>query len=117
MLEAVAPAYPPSPDLLALPAPGDDEIAAALAAGSFDARMRAAFAVLIVAASLPVDLRGTFTGEIATRCRQAGVACHLICAPPAPDAFAARIYDLQTVHAIDAADELPATARLVRTLL
>ena len=81
-----------------------------LAAAHFDVRMRAAFAVVIVAPLLGADLRGTFPGEVATRSRQAGVACHAICAARELDGFGARIYDLQTITTTSAA-ELAVAAR------
>lgn len=99
-----------------LPAEGDAK--AVLAEHRFDRRMRAAFAVVIVTEHLrDGEIRGTFAGEIATGARQAGVACHAICAENAIEPFTARIYDLQTIHTARTADEIEAAARSLSTEL
>ena len=76
----------------------------------FDARMRAARAVIVGEARLErATLEGRVAGEIATRARQAGVPCHAVTADDAIDRFDARILDLQgivtgtTVEEIEAA--------------
>jgi len=78
----------------------------------FDARMRAARAVVVGEARLDrATLEGRVTGEIATRARQAGVPCHAVVGEDAIDRFDARILDLQgivaaaTLDAIEAAGE------------
>ena len=114
MIGAVARAFPDGHDPLELPRDGDP--GPILAAAGFDARMRAAFAVVIVAPLLETDLRGTLPGEIATRSRQAGVACHAICAERELDAFGARIYDLQTITTTSAAGLRTAASELAARL-
>lgn len=78
----------------------------------FDARMRAARAVVVGEARLDrATLEGRVAGEIATRARQAGVPCHAVVGEDAIDRFDARILDLQgvvvasTLDAIEAAGE------------
>ncbi len=73
-------------------------IAARLAAIDFDARMRAARAVVVGAARLDEStLLGSATFEIATRARQAGVPAYAVTAANALSPFDARILDLQVV--------------------
>jgi glycerate kinase len=83
------------PDVLPLDAPVDLPAA--------DARMRAAFSLVIVEAVLD---RGTLeartTGELAVRARQAGVPCHAIAGAVRLDPFDGRILDLQ--HVLEAPD-------------
>ena len=75
------------------------ELPADLAAARFADRMRAAFAVVICVDHLTDSLLAAGQpGAIATDARQAGVACHAICARSDVDAFTARIYDLQTIR-------------------
>ena len=77
----------------------------------FDARLRAARALIVGEARLDRDtlLQSRVTGEIATRARQSGVPCHAIVGMDAIDRFDARILDLQaileasTVAALEAA--------------
>ncbi len=70
----------------------------ALAASDFDARMRAARAVVIAEPRLRErTLAGTVAFEIATRARQAGVPAYAVTASNELDAFDARILDLQTI--------------------
>lgn len=76
----------------------------------FDARMRAARAVIVGEARLDrATLEGRVAGEIATRARQAGVPCHAVVGENAIDRFDARILDLQgiveaaTIEQIEAA--------------
>jgi glycerate kinase len=100
----------PDADVMELPAEGNAKDL--LAEHQFDRRMRAAFAVVIITEHLrDGELRGTLAGEIATSARQAGVACHAICAENAIELFTARIYDLQTVHTARTGDEIRAAAR------
>jgi glycerate 2-kinase len=64
----------------------------------FDARMRAARAVIVGDACLDAGtLQGRVAGEIAVRARQAGVPCHAIVGVDAIDPFDARILDLQMI--------------------
>jgi hypothetical protein len=88
----------PQPDLYD-PAEGLD--------ATFDARMRAAFAVVVGEPRLDRGtLRGRVTGEIATRARQAGVPCHAIAADDALDTMGKRILDLQYVFVASTPVEL-----------
>jgi glycerate kinase len=64
----------------------------------FDARMRAARAVVTGEGRLDgQSLAGKAVSEVATRARQAGVPCHAIVGQRRLDAFGARILDLQAV--------------------
>jgi glycerate kinase len=79
----------PEPDVYAEPGDGLD--------ATFDARMRAAFAVVV---GEPVLDRASLRGplfEIATRARQAGVPCHAVAGEDRIDPFDKRILDLQYV--------------------
>jgi glycerate kinase len=69
-----------------------------LEALGFDARMRAARAV-VVGTGRQDDraLRGAVEGEIAVRARQAGVPCHAVVGERALDLFATRVLDLQRI--------------------
>jgi len=72
----------------------------------FGARMRAARAVVTGEGRIDLQtLEGKAVGEVATRCRQAGVPCHAIVGKRSLDPFEARILDLVT---IDEATTLPA---------
>jgi glycerate kinase len=69
-----------------------------LDAVGFDARMRAARAVVTGEGRIdPQTLEGKAAGEVAVRCRQAGVPCHAIVGSNALGPFEQRILDLQTV--------------------
>ena len=64
----------------------------------FDARMRAARAVVVGTGRLDDgEFRGAVEGEIAVRARQAGVPCHAVVGERALDLFATRILDLQRI--------------------
>jgi glycerate kinase len=64
----------------------------------FDARMRAARAVVVGDRRLDrATLGGRVSGEIAVRARQAGVPCHAVAAANALEPFDARILDLQAI--------------------
>ena len=70
----------------------------ALEALGFNARMRAARAVVVGEERLErATLRGRVVGEIATRARQSGVPCHAVARTDAIDRFDARILDLQAI--------------------
>ena len=65
----------------------------------FDARMRAARAVVTGEGKLDAQsLTGKVVSEVATRARQAGVPCHAIVGTRELDTFGARILDLQTIR-------------------
>jgi glycerate kinase len=69
-----------------------------LDAVGFDPRMRAARAVVTGEGRIdPQTLEGKAAGEVAVRCRQAGVPCHAIVGSNALGPFEQRILDLQTV--------------------
>ncbi|HVF77116.1 MAG TPA: glycerate kinase [Solirubrobacteraceae bacterium] len=75
----------------------------------FDARMRAARAVIVGEGRLDrATLEGRVAGEIATRARQAGVPCHAIVGEDAIDRFDARILDLQAILSASAVAEIEA---------
>jgi glycerate kinase len=64
----------------------------------FDAAMRAARFVVTGEGRLDAQtLAGKAVGEVATRCRQAGVACHAVVGEDALDDFRERVLDLSTV--------------------
>ncbi|HST56553.1 MAG TPA: glycerate kinase [Solirubrobacteraceae bacterium] len=64
----------------------------------FDARMRAAHAVIVGDGRLdPRTLSGSVVFEIATRARQGGVPAYAITAENALSAFDARVLDLQVI--------------------
>ena len=85
---------------------------------AFDARMRAARAVVVGEARLDRGtLGGRVAGEAAIRARQAGVPCHAIVPRNAIDGFDARILDLQAiVEATTIAELEDAGERLARFL-
>lgn len=75
----------------------------------FDARMRAARAVVVGEGRLDEQtLGGKIVFEVATRARQGGVPCHAIVGEDALDLFGRRILDLQTVTAASTVAELEA---------
>jgi glycerate kinase len=84
----------------------------------FDARMRAARAVIVGEGRLDLGtLAGKVPGEIATRARQAGVPCFAAVGSRTLDAFGARILDLQAVLEAGDADALEAAGRRLATLV
>ncbi len=80
----------------------------------FDARLRAARAVIVGEARLDRGtLEGRVAGEIATRARQAGVPCHAVAACSAIERFDARILDLQAILVASTLEDVePAGAAL-----
>ncbi len=73
-------------------------LTALLASLDFDARMRAARALVLAAPRLREDtLAGSVTFELATRARQAGVPAYAVTGEDLLDSFDARILDLQTI--------------------
>jgi len=84
----------------------------------FDARMRAARAVIVGEGRLDLGtLAGKAPGEIATRARQAGVPCFAAVGARTLDAFGARILDLQAVLEAGDEDALEAAGRRLATLV
>jgi glycerate kinase len=61
-------------------------------------------------------LQGKAVGEVATRCRQAGVACHAVVGEEALDGFRERLIDLSTVTKAGTARELRAAGRRLAAL-
>ena len=73
----------------------------------FDAHMRAARAVITGEGRLDEQtLEGKAVGEVATRCRQAGVWCHAVVGQKALDDFAVRLLDFASVHEAGTLDAL-----------
>jgi glycerate kinase len=69
-----------------------------LDAVGFDGRMRAARYVVTGEGRLDAQtLEGKLVAEVATRCRQSGVACHAVVGQDAMDDFRERIIDLGVV--------------------
>lgn len=80
-----------------------------LGALDFDARMRAARAVVTGEGKLDEQtLEGKLVGEIGTRTRQAGVPLHAIVGTDRLDAFGKRMIDLQLVQEATNVEELEA---------
>jgi glycerate kinase len=90
-----------------------------LGALDFDARMRAARAVVTGEGRLDEQtLEGKLVGEIGTRTRQAGVPLHAIVGTDRLDAFGKRMIDLQLVQEATNLEEMEAAGeRLGRGLL
>ncbi|HEU4656170.1 MAG TPA: hypothetical protein VFR97_01530 [Capillimicrobium sp.] len=83
-----------------------------------DARLRAAFALVIGEAVLDRGtLEGRLTGELAVRARQAGVPCHAIAASVRLDPFDGRILDLQHMLQAGTVAELERAGRDLGELL
>jgi glycerate kinase len=75
----------------------------------FDALMRGSAFVVTGEGSLDEQtLQGKIVGELATRCRQGGVACHAIVGRNRLDPFGERIIDLASVTEATTLDELRA---------
>ncbi len=75
-----------------------DTVRRALEAVDFDARMRAARALIVGANRLDeATLLGSATFELATRARQSGVPSYAVTAANALSLFDARILDLQVI--------------------
>jgi glycerate kinase len=84
----------------------------------FDARMRAARAVVTGEGRLDrQSLAGKAVAEVATRARQAGVPCHAIVGERALDAFGARILDVQAILEASSLEEIEAAAVELAALL
>jgi glycerate kinase len=83
-----------------------------LDAVGFDARMRAARAVVTGEGKLDQQsLAGKLVSEIATRARQSGVPCHAVVGRRALDSFGARVLDLQAVLEASTAQQIEAAGR------
>jgi glycerate kinase len=75
----------------------------------FDGLMREAAFVVTGEGRLDAQsARGKVVGEVATRCRQGGVACHAVVGENALDPFGARVLDLASVTEAGTAPELAA---------
>jgi glycerate kinase len=78
----------------------------------FDERMRAAAFVVSGEGRLDEQtLQGKIVGEVATRCRQGGVACHAVVGENALDPFQERILDLASVTEATTLEELEEAGR------
>jgi glycerate 2-kinase len=89
-----------------------------LEALDFDARMRAARAVIVGEGRIDEQtLQGKIAGEIATRARQAGVPCFAIVGTRQLDAFGARMLDLQRVLEATDLDAIAAAAASLADVL
>ena len=112
----------PGPLALALRDDGGARLVAGvpfvLEALDFDARMRAAHALVVGDARLDRStLRGRVAGEIATRARQSGVPCHAVAGTDAIDRFDARILDLQAILEATTIPELEAAGEALAAYL
>jgi glycerate 2-kinase len=78
----------------------------------FDERMRAAAFVVTGEGRLDQQtLQGKIVGEVATRCRQGGVACHAVVGVNALEPFGERILDLASVTEAPTLEELERAGR------
>jgi glycerate kinase len=78
----------------------------------FDSQMQgAAFVVTGEGRLDDQTLQGKIVGEVATRCRQAGVPCHAVVGQEALDPFSERILDLASVTEAGTPHELRAAGR------
>jgi threonine dehydrogenase-like Zn-dependent dehydrogenase len=83
-----------------------------LEAVDFDAHVRdARFVVTGEGAIDRQTLQGKAAGEVATRCRQSGVACHAVVGRNDLEPFEARILDLETITQATTLAELEAAGR------
>ncbi len=89
-----------------------------LDAVGFDVRMRAARCVITGEGKLDEQsLVGKLVSEVATRARQGGVPCHVVCGTRALDAMGARVLDLERVLEATTADELQMAGRTLAELI
>jgi glycerate kinase len=124
----------PAPDVCPLPGPGAttgpdtgtgtgtgtgrEDVRELLDALGFDARMRAARAVVIVVRRLQErTLAGSVTFEIASRARQGGVPVYAVTGENALERFDARILDLQLVLQAASRVTLAAAARRLASIV
>jgi glycerate 2-kinase len=83
-----------------------------LDAVGFDAAMRGARYVVTGEGRIDEQtLTGKLVGEVATRCRQGGVACHVFAGQNRLDLFGARVLDLGYVREATTLDELEQAGR------
>jgi glycerate kinase len=107
----------PAPDLFPIEF-GREEFVPALATLDFDARMRAARALVIADRCLEEQtLRESPSFEIATRARQAGVPCYAVTAENHLGAFDARVLDMQLILRASDTRALAAAGRRLAGLI
>jgi glycerate kinase len=83
----------------------------------FDDRMREARFVVTGEGRIDEQtLAGKAVGEVATRCRQAGVACHAVVGEEALDRFRERLLDISTVTEAPTVRRLTAAGRKLAAL-
>jgi hypothetical protein len=105
----------PTPDVCPLPAAdAGSALSELLTRERFDARMRAARALVVCERTLtPRTLAGSITFELATRARQAGVPAFAVARSSSLGSFETRILDLQAIElARDASSLRNAGSRL-----
>ena len=89
-----------------------------LDAVDFDTRMGAARCVVTGEGRLDSQSRvGKLVSEIATRARQAGVPCHVVCGTRDLDAMGARVLDLERILEATTVAELEAAGRKLADLI
>ncbi len=89
-----------------------------LDAVGFDVRMRAARCVISGEGRLDEQsLVGKLVSEVATRARQGGVPCHVVCGTRELDAMGARVLDLERVLEASTIAQLRATGRELAELI
>jgi glycerate 2-kinase len=89
-----------------------------LDAVGFDARMRAARAVVCGEGKLDQQsLVGKIVSEVATRARQAGVPCHAVVGARELDTMGARVLDLDRVLVASTLDEIETAGRTLAELI
>jgi glycerate 2-kinase len=89
-----------------------------LDAVGFDARMRAARAVVSGEGKLDEQsLVGKVISEVATRARQSGVPCHAVVGTRALDAMGARVLDLDRIFEASTLEEMEAAGRALADVL
>ena len=85
-----------------------------LDAVGFDAHMGVSRFVVTGEGRLDAQtLAGKVVGEVATRCRQSGVACHAVVGQNALDGFRARVLDLASVTEAGTEEQLAAVGRML----
>ena len=85
---------------------------------NFDARMRAARAVITGEGKLDdQSLAGKAVSEVATRARQSGVPCHAVVGRRELDSFGARILDLQAVIEAGTVEDLAAAGQRLAAVI
>jgi len=89
-----------------------------LDAVGFDPRMRVARCVITGEGRLDEQsLVGKLVSEVATRARQGGVPCHVVCGTRELDAMGARVLDLERVLEATNAEQLEAAGRRLAELI